>query len=252
MYGRMMKTAAVFASVLAFGCVAGDVDVSDEDDVEVLPKLATNSLTPAQLAGSSISFNPLNQATLDTYASTADGRATLPYVVGCALPAGVSVTAHYSNKGTAGTATFVGEIGLAPSWRTTALTVQEQRLVSGCVLARVNAAGTPVVVSLRGPSATLAVTSTEAAGYPREEGAFFGNIFQGAAFHIGACQGTAIAPANRRCAQPNGTLGGGLKTECGFSYAGLCSDVCTSGSYLSNCTGLNGELYDSVVTVYIK
>jgi hypothetical protein len=244
----MMKNLALL-SVLVVGCVDVETDLAGDEDIEVLPKLATNALTPAQLAGASFNHTALNQASLNTYAGSANGRASLAYVVGCALPVGTSVTAYYTDGGVPNQITYNGEIGLAPSWTTTALTTTQQRLISGCVLARVNAIGTSVIVSLRGPSTALNVTGSEATQYAKQEGAFFGNIFQGPAFHVAACKGSATPTATRRCAQPTGVGGA---TECGFSYAGLCSDVCTSGTYFSNCTGSNGVTYDSVVTAHIK
>ena len=242
-----MKTAALFVSVLAFGCVDSGSDI--EPDIDVLPKLATNALTPAQLAGASFNATVLNQAILNTYASTQNGRASLPYVVGCALASGSSVTAYYTVSGIPAQQTYQGEIGLATNWTSAALSTQQQALVSGCVLARVNLTGTSVTVSLRGPSAALNVTGTEASQYIKLEGGFFGNIFQGTSFYLGACKGTATAPANRRCAQPTGL---DINTECGFSYAGPCADVCSSGSYLTDCLGSNGTVYGDVVTTYLK
>jgi hypothetical protein len=245
----MMKNAAFLVSLLVVGCVDVETEVPG-DEIEVLPKLATNALTPAQLAGASIGTNPLTQSALNSYAVNANARAALSYIVGCALPVGTNVTATYTESGAQMQMTFNGEIGLAPSWRTTALTTAEQRLVSGCVLARVNATGVSVIVSLRGPSAALNVAGSEATAYPKQEGAFFGSIFQGPDFYLGACKGAATAPAARRCAQPTGTLA--MVTECGFNYAGLCSDVCAAGTYFSDCLGGNGVVYDSVVTVHIK
>ena len=245
----MIKNAALLVSLLVVGCVDAETEIPT-DEIDVLPKLATNALTPAQLAAASIGPAPLTQSALNSYAVNVNARAALTYIVGCALPAGNSVTATYTEGGTQMQMTYNGEIGLAPSWTTTALTTTEQQLLSGCVLARVNLTGVAVTVSLRGPSTALNIAGTEATAYPKQEGAFFGDIFQGPTFYLGACKGTATATANRRCAQPTGTLA--MVTECGFSYAGLCSDVCASGTYFSDCLGLNGTVYDSLVTVHIK
>ena len=243
-----MKNAALLV-LLVVGCV--ESEPGDDVDIDVLPKLATNSLTPAQLMGASFNPTALNQASVNTYAGNINGRASRPYVVGCALAAGTSITAYYTAEGGVPMqTTYNGEIGLAPAWKTTALTVAQQRLISGCVLARVNATGVSVTVSLRGPTTALAVTSTESTTYVKQEGAFFGNIFQGANFYLAACKGSlAIAPTNRRCAQPTGI---GTQTECGFNDAGLCSDMCASGSYFTDCYAPNGVIYDNTVSAYIK
>lgn len=244
-----MKTASIFLSMFAFTACVDQVEETDID-VEATPRLAGNALTPQQLSGASLNAGVLSTTNLNAMASTADGRASLPYVIGCALPTGASATAHWTDgSGFPAQQTFSGDIGLGSSWTTTALTSTQQRLVSSCVLARVNMIGTNVTVSLRGNSSALNVTATEASQYVIEEGAFFGNVFQGAGFYVAACDGSGTAPANRRCAQPNGLT----TTECGFTYAGMCSDICTTGSsYYSGCVGPNGTTYAEPITTFLK
>ena len=251
-----MKTAALIICVLASGCIDDGTSTDeldgDDEDVEVLPKLATNALTPSQLLGASLNYSALSQAMLNTYAGNANARASLVYAIGCALPAGTSVSGNYNQGGTLYSVTWQGEIGLAPGWRTSSLTTSQQRLVSACVLSRVNLTGASVLVSLRGPSSALTVSSTEATSYLKQEGGFFGNIFQGPSFHLAACKGSlAVAPANRRCAQPTNTLQN--VTECGFSYAGSCASVCTNGGpYFTGCLAKNGTRYAEAVSTFLK
>ena len=250
-----MKTAALIICVLASGCIDDETSTDEldggDEDVEVLPKLATNALTPAQLLGASLNYSPLSQAMLNTYAGNANARASLVYAIGCALPAGVNVTGTYNQGGSLYSVTWQGEIGLASGWRTSSLTTSQQQLVSACVLARVNLTGASVMVSLRGPSSGLSVTPAESTAYLKQEGGFFGNIFQGPGFHLAACKGSlAVAPANRRCAQPTNTLQN--VTECGFSYAGACAAVCTGGTYFTGCLAKNGTRYAEAVSSFLK
>jgi hypothetical protein len=113
----------------------------------------------------------------DRMAATADGRATLKYLVGCALPAGTTVVADVAGA----RYSFPGSMGLAPDWSARALTPAEQRLLSACMLARTNRFGVPVMLSMRSdaPSrpASLEADADERRAFPAHEGAFFGNLF---------------------------------------------------------------------------
>jgi hypothetical protein len=141
-------------------------------------------------------------------AATSAGRVRLQYLVGCALPAGVVVTS--------GAHGFRGDIGLAPAWSRRALTADESRWVSACVLARTNSAGIEVAISMRGPRAELGVDAAEQAQFPLHEGAYFGDIFA-TPMKAYVCTGTADA-ATLRARQRRCSLG-----DCGFVVAGPCA-----------------------------
>ncbi|HEY4240546.1 MAG TPA: hypothetical protein VGM88_12060 [Kofleriaceae bacterium] len=202
---------------------------------------------PSQLANASISASALTATSLNTMAGTADGRAALNYVIGCALPTGVNVTATVGGI----PYTFQGSVGLAAGWQSRALTVTEQHWVSSCTLSRLNQNGVVVSISMRGAATQLVSTSEELSSYTIQEGGFFGNIFAGKDYYVAACQGTDASNADRQCAQ----LGDGinLKTKCGIDYAGMCADVCnTDASPYGGCLGLNGVGYTEVVTTYLQ
>jgi hypothetical protein len=63
-----------------------------------------------------------------------------------------------------------------------------QRWVSACLFARANAVGISVPISMRGPHPALDTTPQEVADYPLQEGAFWGNWFDGTGMY--ACYGS--------------------------------------------------------------
>ena len=169
-----------------------------------------------------------------------EGASLLAYLVGCALPpdqAAVLATADDPVR-------LEGGLGLAPGWRRRGLAPAEARLVSACILARLNRFGVPVEVSLRAdakapaPSPALAASPDERAAFPLHEGAFFGDLFApGAPAHV--CQGRAAveAPeklrrARRVCALPSGaaTPDGRPLSACGLVIVGRCE---TAGAAIS-------------------
>ena len=114
-----------------------------------------------------------------------------------------------------------------------------EELVSACLMARSNALGKSVSVSLRARP-ELSPSAGEAASYGRHEGAFMGNIFSSTptAKSCSNAGGTWIWDANtgagmtagRQCAEG---------TSCGFEYVGACTSVCNVKP------GVNGEtLFD--------
>jgi len=99
--------------------------------------------------------------------TTTDGRATIGYIVRCALPAGTSITkAGY---------TFNGQLGLAPEWQNGACDTNCQEAVSACLLAHVNTAGIHVPLWLTSQDGLIGWGQDPE--FPNMEGAFFGNVF---------------------------------------------------------------------------
>ena len=91
-------------------------------------------------------------------------RKLMQYMYSCALPAGKSATLSFETgyftcaDGDAQPLEFTGSIGLAPQWQATGPGFEGgscdedcQRWVSACLLARTNAYGKHVHISLRGP-----------------------------------------------------------------------------------------------------
>lgn len=99
-------------------------------------------------------------------------REFFEYLVSCALPEGDAITWQ--------SLTWPGELGLCPAWKDSAPDLACQELVSSCLLARINAYGETVQISLRGlytDDSPLPMGSTEANQFGWAEGGFFGNIF---------------------------------------------------------------------------
>jgi hypothetical protein len=99
-------------------------------------------------------------------------REFFEYLVSCALPEGEAMTWQSQ--------TWPGELGLCPAWKTSAPDLACQELVSSCLLARINAYGETVQISLRGlftNDAPLPLAGTEEDQFGWPEGGFFGNIF---------------------------------------------------------------------------
>jgi hypothetical protein len=99
-------------------------------------------------------------------------REFFEYLVSCALPQGEVITWQSQ--------TWPGELGLCPAWKDSAPDLACQELVSSCLLARSNAYGETVQISLRGlytNDSPLPIGGTEVDQFGWAEGGFFGNIF---------------------------------------------------------------------------
>lgn len=166
--------------------------------------------------------------------ATEASRSVLDYVVQCALPDGTTAEAKYLDQ----EFQFRGAMGIAPDWRARALTNEEQAAVSACLLARTNAFGVPVQISLRsgeGPLAQLssfATSEAERRTFPVFEGAFFGNVFLRTP-HAYTCRGDTSGSTERVlrrfkriCTLPTEqrTPEGRPVSACGFIVLGRCDD----------------------------
>jgi hypothetical protein len=229
------------ACALLGGCLTQvDPELSETDtNVETPNRLAANRLAANSLATSRLATAKLTPTGTDLVAMTADpgGRELLTYVVSCALPAGTSLTVSGI--------IYVGDIGLAPKWTERALSLDERRWVSGCLLARTNLFGVTVQLSMRGSDGPLGVTPAEKAGYSLFEGVFWGDVFAGDLSTMKACTSRYKATNPqistmplRECTVADVLVPG--KTRCGFTAAGICETVCNdakAGYRFSKCGG---------------
>ncbi|MFT3698796.1 MAG: hypothetical protein QM831_36960 [Kofleriaceae bacterium] len=221
----------LLALLVTAGCALDEMDLGEADqDIATSNKLAANKLAANKLAANKLAANKLASAAFANSDSgplinTADGRDVLTYMISCALPAGQSITLTDS---TGAAWSFAGSIGVAPAWSTRALTLDEQRWETGCVLGRVNYFGVKVDLSMRGNNAALAITSADAT-YTELDGIFYGNLFDSSGPKEYACDGRAGNPT-RVCADVSSD---GVTTMCGFTYTGMCTGAGTA----SACTG---------------
>jgi hypothetical protein len=189
-------------------------------------RLAGNRLASNRLAGNALATNSLEaHESAAELLSTPEGRDVFSYIVSCALPGDVTITATV--EGT--TYEFPGGVGLAPRWLEKKLNKKGQHWVSACLLARVNDHDTAEAVSMRGKHEALTPTEEEAVLYTLEEGTFYGQLFSDdAAIPWFACRGEAQASTEeaglvlRDCAEPES--GDPTLTRCGFNYTGDCAD----------------------------
>jgi hypothetical protein len=237
----------IFISLLLLSCTA--IQPTSSTD-----RVATNGLTPALIldyrdAAISAATVPLSQTWSADLLSTTGGRELLRYLVMCALPSGEALTVQIGTT----TRIFIGDVGLAPSWISQPLDADQQRWISACLLARSNALGISVLISILGPDPQLASSSQESQDFPVEEGAFYGDIFS-AHPEMFACRGSGSADAGgmlyRHCTVAEPAQSG--RTLCGFSFVGSCAEACSdNGEVYSGCHGLNGEVFEQVITTHV-
>ena len=105
-------------------------------------------------------------------------REFMSYLVSCALAPDQVVM--YEDRFDLRTYKWKGSLGLCTSWNDGPASSACQEVVSSCLLARNNAFGRRVAISLRGPDEfgdPLPLGPTEIADFQWREGAFFGNLF---------------------------------------------------------------------------
>ncbi|HEY5945497.1 MAG TPA: hypothetical protein VIV40_08395, partial [Kofleriaceae bacterium] len=206
-------------------------------------------------------------------------RQVLQKIYSCAMPKGVEKTLTVGST----SITLKGEIGLAPTWDTVGGTCDEtcQRWISACLIARTNAYGVTVDISMRAPAnapdsikQALAVTDAEMAAYPLREGAFYGNLFATSPPPEGTTGPVTNAPAFFACAGPGSNLPeltkrfnssqgvGGPIINTGLceptdGRAAACASVDPGNGAEANCSApatayLPARQYSEVITVYIK
>ncbi len=213
-----------------------------------LNRLALNRLALNRLALNRLALNrlALNGATeLDM---TADGREVLKYVAQCALRDGDILVAEHEGV----PYEFPGLLGLAPQWENAPLQESQQRMLSACLLAHVNAFGVSVPISMRAKPG-LPSTPDERILYSVSEGAFFGDVFVDGELKAYSCQGSVStaalehsdARALRVCTDGTG--------ECAIVPVGRCIDVCEErhpDEGWKKCWA-GGVLYPETVSVYL-
>ncbi len=142
-------------------------------------------------------------------------REVLKYIVSCALPEGAHIDVDVAGV----TYGFDGEIGLAPQWGLPNGHCGPlcRSWVSGCVMSRVDYAGLPVLISIRGNHHALGSTPAERAAYPSREATYFGDIFAWPQ-RLFACLSPGQTQIPRVC--------GPSIDDCVMDVIGECDDVC--------------------------
>ena len=135
--------------------------------------LSGNGLSGNGLSGNGLLMNPLKTGILTSGSmmNTTDGRATMGYIVRCALATGKTITAKDSNNVSY---SFPGAIGTAPEWETGTCGTTCQERMTACLLAHVNTSGVHIPIWLDSEGAIGWGQNTS---FPYQEGSFFGNVF---------------------------------------------------------------------------
>jgi hypothetical protein len=127
-------------------------------------------------------------------AQTEHGRELLKYLVSCALQPNVSVSFDAAGQ----SFEYPGSLGLVPQWSHRSLTLEEEQIISACILARTNYFGKTVKLSMRNESLpALQPDESELRDFPFFEASFFGNIFKAEPEHF-VCIGEAKADREKR------------------------------------------------------
>ncbi len=208
--------------------------------------LSGNGLSGNGLSGNGLLMNALTTGIVPSGAminSTA-GRATITYIVRCALATGHTINAKDSNNVSY---PFTGAIGVAPEWETGTCGTTCQERMSACLLAHVNTSGVHIPIWLDSEGA---IGWTQNSSYPYQEGSFFGNIF------VNPPKGYFCNGRDFDSGTVPGRLGAGQSYAPyydPFGTPGPCSASCTASSATTNgvadgysaCYG-----YTHVVTVW--
>jgi hypothetical protein len=208
--------------------------------------LSGNGLSGNGLSGNGLLMNPLKTGILPTgtMMNSTGGRATVSYIVRCALAAGKTITAKDSNNVSY---SFAGAIGVAPEWETGTCGTTCQERMSACLLAHVNTSGVHIPIWLDSEGA---IGWGQNSSFPYQEGSFFGNIF------VNPPKGYFCNGKDFSSGTVPGRLGVGQATAPytnPFGTPGPCDWYCAKSSATTNgvadgFTSCNG--YAHVVTVW--
>jgi len=212
--------------------------------------LMANALMANALMANALMANALMANALMANALQSGDPSTpqfMKYLVSCALDSKQSLDLTINGEDYH----FPGGVGLAPQWGMTGGSCDGscQRWVSGCMLARIDAAGVEREISVRGLHPALLPSRTELATYTQREATYFGNVF---------------APGQPRflCLPPGATsdqrVCGDSMSNCPMTVLSSCANDCLFqgpfGEYdLCSDSGkrLSGNTYFESVTVFL-
>lgn len=236
-----------FSSLAAIGC-NGQHDPFAGDDFD--PVMYTmdgpnipNGANPACLADPDIrlAIMELGNNRLSIEGTTEDGRPMLPKmsavgpacrhvikdILECAL--GDDQSARDSEAGE----NYVGRVGLATEWENRALTDQERRWISGCMVQRLNYFGISVPILLEGNQDPIAIDEELRQDYPFAESTAWGDIFTpGLSEFAWVCTEKDVwSLCGRDRGEPwiDTRVCDGVQ-NCGINFVGKCGDVCVEGA----------------------
>ncbi len=222
--------------------------------------LDPSTLAPNRLEGSSLAETAFTAIT-DPGELGAMSRQLLQYIVSCALTPSQSLSFSWHDElGELHEEVYSGHLGLAPGWRDEPLSVSRKQWISACVASRANRAGVSVMISSRGPHVALRYPDrSEVTSYPREEGAFWGNLFTSSP-RFYACYNESNAESSRAlgrdCAAGLLRADGNVRECPNIHIVGSCDLACgglsAAGGYRPSCTNHGGESSSAVITTFLR
>jgi hypothetical protein len=224
-----------------------------DDNGLVSNGLAMNGLAMNGLAMNGLAMNGLATSSFSTWFQQNPSLANLfmKYLVRCSVSAGQTRT--YSDGVT--TYTWYGDLGLAPNWSSGApATLQEQQVVTGCLLSLVNKYGRNVNLSVLGSSAQgqpIPYSTAELTEFSQREACFFGNLFNNEGLFVGNDQ--PLLPVSksslRACALSSANSA--TSSACPpLTHVGSCQSSCQldpTNTYYTQCWR-NGVAYQPITT----
>lgn len=267
---------AGFMGISATSCLAGVGDGEPNEDVSVVTDTLedSNALNLNALNLNALNLNALNLNALNLNALSASALTTLrrpdsegelarlflKYTASCALSESQFIEIDWiDSQSNPHLEVYWGLMALAPTWSTTGLSAEGARWISACLASRVNWYEFPVQISSRGPHGMLNTPSAgEVAGYPKMEGAFWGNLFTGTP-ELFACHEPLNIDHSREkkrdCAA--GHVNGADVVDCGIIHiVGACGSRCApdagGGTYFESCNPAPMEPNQAeVITVWL-
>ncbi len=204
--------------------------------------MTANGMTANGMVANGMTANGMTANGLMAYGLTPDALATgdftawwiqdpaladmvMKYLTKCAM--NVGDTLSYDDGMTV--YTWYGNLGLAPTWASgQPMPPAEQQLMTACLAAHSNRFGLHIQLSVRGlleDGTPVRLDDGEVDLFPKPEGCFFGNVFDGSGGFAGGFLSawTADETNPRGCA-----VEGGLPGDCPpIQNVGTCDDFCT-------------------------
>jgi len=241
-------TTRLFTLALAFsGCTAAPDDVCVAERKLSANRLSANELVTNRLAANALLTEALPDVALTSSSiaaavapeALADEfvQSVLEYMVSCALVPGQHVEVVIDGD----VVVYDGALGLAPQWGAEDGTCDAacRGWVSACLIARTNAAGESVQISLLGDRPGLDPSVEESIVFDIEEATYFGDLF-GATKAMYACLPTGATGPARTC----GTDG----ADCPIAVLGECDEVCDD----AGCRDPHGFAHAETITVNVR
>jgi hypothetical protein len=223
--------------------------------------LSANGLSANGLSANGLSANGLSSASFSSWFTQNPDTSdmVMRYLVRCAVPAGESRS--FTDPQTGQQYSWAGNLGLAPGWASgAAANVNEQKLISACMLAHVNQSGLNIPISVLGRDAlgnVIPYTRQELMTYSIHEACFFGNLFtqQGLFFGTDRNRRNSGALLTRACTvegEDSADSAQKAALACApMQYAGSCLQHCQvdlqGGPFYRTCT-YNGVSYPAITT----